>query len=140
MNGRNANIFNGITDPRIPYYIYNQKSATGTPENCTEFRDGGFISILFGSNGICRDGSNSATYSLLGLYPAGGRYEDNAGRTITQIGALNAGTGALPHQFITYADRLYLQAELINTGVITGNERAVFSQALDESFNQMDYI
>jgi hypothetical protein len=140
MQGRNTNILNGISDPRIPYYIYNQKSATGLPENCTEYRDGGFITILFGSNGNCRDGSNSATYSLLGLYPAGGRYEDGAARTITQIGALSAGTGALPHQFITYADRLFLEAELINAGVVTGNERAVFSKALDESFNQMDYI
>ncbi|MES1198012.1 MAG: SusD/RagB family nutrient-binding outer membrane lipoprotein, partial [Chitinophagaceae bacterium] len=141
MKGRNANILNGIADPRIPYYIYNQKSASGTPENCTEYRDGGFISILFGSNGNCRDGSNSATYSLLGLYPAGGRYDEGPSpRTITTIGALNAGTGALPHQFITYADRLYLEAELINTGVVTGDAKAVFSKALDESFLQMDYI
>jgi hypothetical protein len=140
MKGWNTNILSGNPDPRIPYYIYNQKSATGLPENCTEYRDGGFITILFGSNGPCRDGSNSATYSLLGLYPAGGRYEDNAARTITQIGAINAGTGALPHQMITYADRLYLEAELINAGVITGDARAVFSKAMDESFLQMDYI
>ena len=143
MKGKNTGIFTGITDPRIPYYIYNQKSATGstaTPENCTDYRDGGFITITFGSTGPCRDGSNSSTYSLLGLYPAGGRYEDGLARTITTIGALNAGTGALPHQFITYADRLYLQAELINAGVATGTEKTVFSQALDASFLQMDYI
>jgi hypothetical protein len=143
MKGRNANILNGITDPRIPYYIYNQKSATGTPENCTEFRDGGFITIVFGSNGNCRDGSNSATYSLLGLYPAGGRYEDGGAKTITSLGALNAGTGALPHQFITYADRLYLEAELINAGVIPGGvtaEKTVFTNALNASFAQMDHI
>ena len=144
MKGRNANILNGISDPRIPYYIYNQKSAVGgtngTPENCTEYRDGGFITILFGSNGNCRDGSNSATYSLLGVYPAGGRYEDNGAKSITTLGALNAGTGALPHQFITYADRLFLEAELINAGVATGTERTVFSNALDASFLQMDYI
>ena len=144
MKGRNANILNGITDPRIPYYIYNQKSAPGgtnpTPENCTEFRDGGFITIVFGSNGPCRDGSNSQTYSLLGLYPAGGRYDDGAALSITSITPLKAGTGALPHQFITYADRLYLEAELISTGVITGDAKAVFSKAMDESFSQMDYI
>jgi len=140
MKGRNTNILTGIADPRIPYYIYNQKAANGTPENCTDYRDGGFITILFGSNGPCRDGSNSSTYSLLGLYPAGGRYEDGGAKTITTLGALNAGTGALPHQFITYADRLYLEAELINAGVATGTERAVFSKALDESFLQMDHI
>jgi hypothetical protein len=148
MKGRNANILNGISDPRIPYYIYNQKSALGgsnpTPENCTEYRDGGFITILFGSNGNCRDGSNSNTYSLLGLYPAGGRYDDGAAIAINTITAIKAGTGALPHQFITYADRLYLEAELIHEGIVNGvlpsAARAKFSLALDESFNQMDYI
>jgi len=140
MKGKNAGILTNITDPRIPYYIYNQKAATGTPENCTDYRDGGFITIVFGSTGPCRDGSNSATYSLLGLYPAGGRYEDGGAKTITTLGALNAGTGALPHQYITYADRLYLEAELINAGVATGTEKAVFSKALDESFLQMDHI
>ncbi len=109
MKGRNANILNGNPDPRIPYYIYNQKSATGTPENCTEYRDGGFITIVFGSNGPCRDGSNSATYSLLGIYPAGGRYDAGGAQTITTLGAANAGTGAVPHAFISYADRYILR-------------------------------
>ncbi|MEI8075934.1 MAG: SusD/RagB family nutrient-binding outer membrane lipoprotein, partial [Bacteroidota bacterium] len=140
MKGRNANIFFNMVDPRVPYYIYNQKTAAAAPENCTEYRDGGFITIIFGSAGPCRDGSNSATYSLLGLYPAGGRYEDNAGKSITTLGAINAGTGALPHQFITYADRLYLEAELINVGLATGTASTTFSKALDESFSQMDYI
>jgi hypothetical protein len=145
MKGRNANILTGISDPRIPYYIYNQKSAPGgtnpTPENCTEFRDGGFVTIVFGSNGPCRDGSNSNTYSLFGLYPAGGRYDDGAAQSITTVTPLKAGTGALPHQFITYVDRLYLEAELINTGVYTGAvERTVFSKALDETFRGMDSI
>ena len=144
MKGRNPNILNGLADPRIPYYIYNQKSALGgvnpTPENCTEFRDGGFISILFGSNGPCRDGSNSQTYSLLGFYPAGGRFNDSAAKSVNSIGAQNAGTGARPHEFITYADRLYLEAELIHAGLVPGDEKAAFSKALDESFAQMDNV
>ena len=144
MKGRNPDVLKGLTDPRVPYYIYNQKSALGgsnpTPENCTEYRDGGFISIIFASGGPCRDGSNSQTYSLMGIYPAGGRYEDGAAKSINSIGAQNAGTGALPHQFITYADRLYLEAELINAGLAPGVERTVFSKALDESFSQVDYL
>lgn len=140
MKGRNPNIFYGLSDPRIPYYIYNQKSATGTPENCTEFRDGGFISILFGSNGPCRDGSNSQTYSLLGIYPVGGRYDAGLGQTVNSVGQQNAGTGARPHEFITYADRLYLEAELIQLGLAPGNARDAFSKALDASFAQVDHI
>ncbi|HEV7780128.1 MAG TPA: SusD/RagB family nutrient-binding outer membrane lipoprotein [Chitinophagaceae bacterium] len=144
MKGRNPDILTGLADPRVPYYIYNQKSPLGgsnpTPENCTEFRDGGFISILFGSNGPCRDGSNSQTYSLLGIYPAGGRFNDSAAKSVNSIGAQNAGTGALPHQFITYADRLYLEAELMLAGLVTGDAKAVFSKALDESFKQVDHL
>jgi len=76
----------------------------------------------------------------LGIYPAGGRYDDKAAVAINTITAIKAGTGALPHQFITYADRLYLEAELINAGLALGTEKTVFSKALDESFKQMDYI
>lgn len=144
MKGKNPDILTGISDPRIPYYIYNQKSALGgsnpTPENCTEYRDGGFITIYFGSNGRCRDGSNSQTYSLMGIYPVGGRYDDGAARSINSIGPQNSATGARPHEFITYADRLYLEAELISTGTAPGNARTAFSKALDESFAQVDYI
>ncbi|HEY0057638.1 MAG TPA: SusD/RagB family nutrient-binding outer membrane lipoprotein, partial [Flavisolibacter sp.] len=140
MKGRNPNILNGLSDPRVPYYIYNQKSATGAPENCTEYRDGGFITILFGSNGPCRDGSNSQTYSLVGIFPAGGRYDAGAGVTINSIGALNAGTGARPHEFITYPDRLYLEAELIHAGLVPGDARAAFSKALDASFAHVDNV
>lgn len=144
MKGRNADVLTGLADPRVPYYIYNQKSAPGgsnpTAENCTEFRDGGFISIVFGSNGSCRDGSNSQTYSLMGIYPAGGRFNDSAAKSVNSIGAQNAGTGARPHEFITYADRLYLEAELIHAGLAPGNAREVFSKALDASFAHVDHV
>lgn len=144
MKGWNPNILTGLADPRIPYYIYNQKSAPGgsnpTPENCTEYRDGGFVTIIFGSGGSCRDGSNSQTYSLLGIYPAGGRFNDSAAKSVNSIGVSAAGTGARPHEFITYADRLYLEAELILAGLAPGDARAVFSKALDGSFAQVDHI
>jgi hypothetical protein len=143
MKGKNTDILNGISDPRINYYIYNQKLPGAAPENCTEYRDGGFVTIWFGSNGNCRDGSNTATYSLLGLYPAGGRFEDASGKSITQVGGgAVAGTGALPHAFISYADRLYLEAELKQTGVVTTGTaaRASLGDAIDASFNQMEYF
>lgn len=144
MKGWNPDILTGIADPRLPYYIYNQKSALGginpNSENCTEYRDGGFISIYFGSNGPCRDGSNSQTYSLLGIYPAGGRFNDSAAKAVNAIGPVNAGTGARPHEFITYADRLYLEAELIHAGLAPGDVKTAFSKALDESFRHMDNV
>lgn len=144
MKGYNPNMYPGLTDPRIPYYFYKQKTASGTPENCTDYRDGGFITLIFGSNGPCVGGSNSNTYTLLGIYPIGGRYDDGTGAIIQASGgslnAANAGTGAAPQRALTYADRLYLEAELIHAGLAPGDERAVFSKALDESFAQVDYV
>ncbi len=143
MKGINPTIYFNIFDPRVPYYMYNQKLANGAPENQTEYRDGGFISIVFGSNGPFRDGSNSNTYTLLGIYPVGGRYDDGLGGSISGTGATGpatAGTGAAPQRFITYADRLFLQAELINAGLVPGDARAVFSSAMDASFTQVDYL
>ncbi len=143
MKGLNPAIYAGVPDPRIPYYMYNQKTATGTPENRTEYRDGGYISIVFGSAGPYRDGSNSNTYTLLGIYPVGGRYDDGAGTSISGTGPsgpATAGTGAAPQRLLTYADRLFLEAELIHVGLAPGNARTVFSAAVDASFAQVDYI
>lgn len=130
-------VFNGITDPRLPYYIYNQLAVVSpaTPPNTTEYRDGPFVSIYFASRGVNRDGSQQTAISLFGIYPVGGRYDDGAGG----VGAPASGTGAAPFRFISYADRLYLEAELINTGVVSGDAKAVLTSAMNASFAMVDY-
>lgn len=144
MKGYNPDIYSNVEDPRIPYYFYKQKSASANPENCTDYRDGGFITLIFGSLSPCVGGSNSNTYTLLGIYPIGGRYDEGLGQIISAGGgtlnAANAGTGAAPQRALTYADRLYLEAELINAGLAPGDERAVFSAALNASFTQVDHV
>ncbi len=136
--GSYTSVFSNITDPRIPYYIYNQLAVVSpaTPPNATEYRDGPFVSLYFGSLGPNRNGAQQNAQSMFGIYPVGGRYDDGLGGA----GSASSGTGAAPYRFITYADRLYLQAELINTGVIAGDARAVFSAALSESMKQVDYV
>lgn len=136
MKGYNPNIYTGISDPRIRYYIYNQIRPTAAAQSNTEYRDGAFVSIYFGSTGQFRDGNQQNSISVFGIYPVGGRYDDGAGGT---AGA-NSGTGAAPYRFITYADRLYLEAELINAGVATGDEVAVFTSAVNASMSQIDYV
>lgn len=138
MKGYNPRIFTGNPDPRIRYYIYNQVNATQNPRegNQTEYRDGPFVSIYFGSVGPDRDRSQQNTISLFGIYPVGGKYDDGS----ATIATANSGTGAAPYRLITYADRLYLEAELINTGVITGDARTKLSEAMAESFQQVDYV
>jgi len=138
LKGYNTRIFTGNPDPRIKYYIYNQVNATQNPRegNQTEYRDGAFVSIYFGSVGPDRDRSQQNTISLLGIYPVGGKYDDGS----ATVANANSGTGAAPYCFITYADRLYLEAELISTGVITGDAKTKLTQAMAESFKQVDYV
>lgn len=138
LKGYNPNIFTNNPDPRIKYYIYNQVNATQPPRegNQTEYRDGPFVSIYFGSVGPDRDRTQQNTISLFGIYPVGGKYDDGSATVATA----SSGTGAAPYRLITYADRLYLEAELINTGVITGDAKAKLAAAMDESFKQVDYV
>lgn len=136
LKGYNPDINTGIEDPRIPYYIYNQLGATDAAQSNTEYRDGAFVSIYFGSKGVNRDGNQQNSISLFGIYPVGGRYDDGMGGTADA----SSGTGAAPYRFITYADRLYLEAELISARVITGDARAVFEEAMEASMEQVDYV
>ncbi len=138
LKGYHQNVFFGNPDPRLPYYIYNQVDAVQPSRdgNQTEYRDGPFVSIYFGSVGPDRDRTQQNTISLLGIYPVGGKYDDGS----AEIADANSGTGAAPYRLITYADRLYLEAELIQTGVITGDVTAKLTEALQESFKQVDYV
>lgn len=136
LKGYNPNILTGIADPRIKYYIYNQLKPTAAAQSNTEYRDGAFVSIYFGSTGPNRDANQQNSISLFGIYPVGGRYDDGNGGTASA----SSGTGAAPYRFITYADRLFLEAELINAGVATGDQRAVFDSALKISMSQIDYV
>lgn len=136
LKGYNPTINNGITDPRIPYYFYNQISKTGSAQNATEYRDSAFVSIYFGSVGPNEANNQQNSMTVLGIYPAGGRYDEGDAQVVSGT----SGTGAAPYRFITYADVLYLQAELIHAGLISGDERSVLQQAMQESFKQVDYV
>jgi hypothetical protein len=66
----------------------------------------------------------------------GGRYDDG----VPQVASTASGTGAAPYRLITYADRLYLEAELIKEGIIDGDAKAKLQEAMEESFAQVDYV
>ena len=138
LKGYNPRILTANPDPRLPYYIYNQVNATQPSRdgNQTEYRDGPFVSIYFGSVGPDRDRTQQNTISLFGIYPVGGKYDDGS----AAIASSASGTGAAPYRMLTYADRLYLEAELINTGVIAGDAKAKLKAAVEESFKQVDYV
>lgn len=136
MKGYNPRINGGIEDPRIPFYIYNQETATSAPDNQTEYRDGAFVSIYFGSKGENAAKSQQNTVSLFGIYPVGGKYDEGTGG----IASASSSTGAAPYRLITFADKLYLEAELIHEGIIDGDEKVTLKAAMLESFRQIDYV
>jgi hypothetical protein len=138
LKGKNPNILTGIVDPRIPYYFYNQLKPGDADKdgNPIEYRDGGFVSIYFGSIGVDRDHAQDKSMTVQGIFPVGGRYDQGDGLTVD----LNSGTGAVPFRFITYADKLYMEAELIHAGVLAGNERTKLGAAIDASFSLVDWV
>jgi hypothetical protein len=136
LKGYNPKIFTGNPDPRVPYYFYRQLAPDEAAENKTEYRDGGFVSILFGSVGPNRDWSQDKSMTVFGIYPVGGRYDDGGAEKVDA----SSGTGAAPYKMLTYADVLYIEAELMQAGVISGDAKAKLSDAMDESFKQVDYV
>ena len=135
MKGINP-VFAKIEDPRIPYYFYNQVSEKEATSVENEYRYGGFISIYFGSDGPRVALSKDKDYTMYGIYLCGGCYDDGSAKVVT--GA--SGSGDAPYRYLTYADRLYIEAELINAGVITGNAADKLKAAMEESFKMVDYV
>jgi hypothetical protein len=133
-------VFQGIIDPRIPYYFYNQLTKTGPGKDANpslfEYRDGGFVSIYFGSNGPDNGRALDKSNTVYGIYPCGGRYDQGDAITVDA----SSGTGAAPYRFLTYADKLFLEAELIQQKIITGDAKAKLSAAMTEAFKLVDYV
>lgn len=165
----NLNTFNhrdygndiGVTDPRIPYYFYNQIAvinAGNPPENpctyCYGYEDGngnfviqrpelagrGFLSIhAFSFNIDPNEGFDQGTsQTLCGLYPLGGRFDAGTG------GASNLnGNPGVPQRLLTYDARLYTEAELYLTGAATGGAaaaRTAFNNAMLASFAKVNQV
>lgn len=148
LKGMNPNIHNGNSDPRLPYYIFNQikknvlppDQSIGTNPRADYWdKSTGFFSIRFGSTGPNRDSSAENSYSYPGIFPCGGRYDDGFGGTVNgESGA----KGKAPRRILTYDEFLYIQAELIQIGKLTtaGTAVAKLQQAMDASFAKVDQV
>ena len=136
LMGANPDILTGIEDPRIPYYFCNQLEF-GENENPAEYQWGTFNSIYFGSDGTNRDHAGRATFTMVGFYPCGGRYDD--GLFEDQLGGVDA-VGDAPMRFITYADRLFIEAELVMKKGVAGDASDLFEAAVIASFQLVDDI
>ena len=81
------------------------------------------------------------TFTMMGIYPVGGKFDDG---TLPPNGGLNTstGTGAAPCRLLTYADRLYLEAELVAVGKagVDTDLKTVTMKAVEASLAQVDQV
>jgi len=140
MNGSTLNAtdnpFAGITDPRIPYYFFNQLSG-GDTQNPFEYRNGDFVSIFFASNGGNSAFANDASLTKIGLYLCGGKFDDGKGGTIT---GYKQGNGVAPHKMITYAALKFMLAELAITGESNGDARTLLSDGINAALAHVNTV
>lgn len=144
MMGNSAlnTIMNGIPDPRVPYYWFDQLKPNGTPQNPTEYYDNatGFLSIWFASQGVNQGWQQDRSQTVLGLYAIGGRYDDGKGGEVNTSGAVS-GPGDVAQRLLPYFSSLYIQAELaLEEPGVTGDPRDLFEAAMYASFQKVNDI
>lgn len=120
------NTLSGNNDPRIPYYIFNQKPGvfvgriSGDPTNLATFED-------------------QDTRSFHGLYPAGGKFDDGTGgKTNGDMGQKGAGK----FRMMTNAMRIFIEAEAVATLGVTGSATldVLFEQGIRESMKKVNEL
>jgi len=143
----------GVSDPRIPYYFFNQLKAGAKDSDaqnkcayCPSRTNTSFLSLFsFSFNIDPNEGFDQAkSRTLAGLYPLGGRYDDGKGGIASNASTLSAGrvsgTGIAPQRILTFYQRKYIEAELAIAGVTGGDARALLSSAIDASFAKVNEI
>lgn len=143
MSGQNTfyeddkNIYDGIVDPRLPYYFYNQLAPGQAPENPPAYQNGRFLSIhMFSYNIDPREGfGQSASQTVAGLYPLGGRYDNGQGGPSNFNGAADT-----PQRFLTYYQRRFIEAELAWAGLIPGDPAELFESAMRAAFAKVNEV
>lgn len=134
-------VLDGIEDPRVPYYWFNQLTDPADAQNPTEYTDdNGFVTIHFASQGVNQGWQQDRSQTVLGLYPIGGRYDDGEGGTVNTSGAVS-GPGDVAQRLLPYFSLLYIKAELMLTeGGVNGNARDLFEDAMRASFDKVNEI
>ena len=127
------NPFKGIKDPRIPYYFYNQSTATRDASNQTDYRDGAFISIMFGSNSGFTSMTQESSMTVVGIYPVGGKYDDGSAKAVNA----DSGSAIAPDKMLQAYSVPFMLAELILAGEITGDAKAELEKGIKASLTHV---
>jgi hypothetical protein len=131
----------GIEDPRIPYYFYNQLAGDDPENPWTSAYWGDFLSIWFASFNIDpNEGFDQATsQTLVGLYPAGGAFDDGEGVTAGVGANQNPGAGGEGYtRLYPYHSHLFTRAELALTESAPGDARTLFQSAMEAAFDEVN--
>lgn len=142
-NKSNLNdVLDGIVDPRVPYYWFDQLTPNQAPQNAAEYHvpSEGFLTIWFASQGVNQGFQQDRSQTVLGLYPIGGRFDDGEGGEVNTVGEIS-GPGDVAQRLLPYFASLYIQAELaLEVPGVTGNARDLFEDAMYASFDKVNAI
>ncbi|NDV94221.1 SusD/RagB family nutrient-binding outer membrane lipoprotein [Dysgonomonas sp. 521] len=130
------NPFAGIKDPRVPYYFVNQLSTGTEPANPYEYRNGNFLSMFFASNGPNNSSSNDGSFTKVGIYANGGKYDNGKGGAVS----LKTGTGVAPTKIITYQALKFMLAELVLAGETGGDAKALLKEGITAAFAHVNTV
>ena len=130
------NPFVRIEDPRIPYYFYNQVGEEADAANKTDYRDGAFISIVFGSNSGFTSMTQEKAMTTLGIYPVGGKFDKGEG---TPIDA-KSGNGIAPDKMLMAYSVPFMKAELILAGEASGDAKEELKKGIASSIAHVNSV
>ncbi|MBD2724152.1 SusD/RagB family nutrient-binding outer membrane lipoprotein [Hymenobacter armeniacus] len=129
------------TDPRLPYYFFNQLTSPAVDATAYDYQDpnnGRFVTLRQGSNGPASASATSASSrSLPGLYPIGGRYDDGRGGNVNTT----FGRGVVAQRLLPIFNARFLEAEAQLTVLNNRSAaRAALQSALQASFDKVNAI
>jgi hypothetical protein len=136
-------ILSGIEDPRLPYYFYNQLAGDAPQNPTTSAKYDDFLSIWFASLNIDpNEGFDQGqSQTVIGLYPAGGAYDDGSGTTAGVAAGQNAGLGGAGYtRLYPLLAHLYTRAELSLMKGAPGDHRELFEAAMRASFDEVNAL
>jgi hypothetical protein len=142
----------GFDDPRARYYFYRQVNANPTnPEEIEcltqiappQYLSGGFIYCLPGQRGywgrdhLDPDGipPDGLKRTVWGLYPAGGRFDNNVNLPVNNPALGAKGEGIHPIMLSAYVD--FMLAEAVQTMGVAGDAKALMLSGIKK---QMEYV
>jgi hypothetical protein len=136
-------VLSGISDPRVPYYFYNQIGGSDVPQNkfVASAKIGDFLSIWFASFNIDpNEGFDQAqSQTKVGLYPAGGALDEGTHVTAGVAAGQNPGLGGAGYtRLYPYFADLYTRAELSLTMGAAGDPRMLLDSAIRTSFLEVN--